>query len=441
MKKIFTLFAAIAIAFSVQAQCPLTTAVDFTVTDTDGNTHVLFDYLDDGKYVLIDFFYTTCGPCQITAPKVSEAYTYFGCNTGDLVVLGIDYGDTDAEVIQFEQTFGVIYPSSSGEEGGGTPVCTAYGITAYPTVILIAPDRSIVEQDIWPIENGAYIVSVVEPYGPQGNSCEASPTEIASYSFSEQTDAATIGDGTIDIEVASSTSLSALVPTFSLSSGASATIGGTTQVSGTTTVDFSGGSVTYVVTAEDGLTTQDWVVTVSLAPEANIVNYTLAEQTAPATINAENHTVEMTVAAAAELTALVPTFELSPNATTTVNGAVQESGTTAVDFSGGAVTYVVTTDSKTTQEWTVTVTLGTGISTLDANKIQLYPNPASSNLQFTNVENASISFYNLLGELVLDVNSNTAELKLDVSALSRGAYIVKIKKDNTLITRKINLIR
>lgn len=41
------------------AQTGLTEAVDFTATDTDGNTWTLFDELAEGKYVLIDFFFTT----------------------------------------------------------------------------------------------------------------------------------------------------------------------------------------------------------------------------------------------------------------------------------------------------------------------------------------------------------------------------------------------
>lgn len=40
------------------AQTNLTTAVDFTVTDTEGHTYNLFDILDEGKHVLIDFFFT-----------------------------------------------------------------------------------------------------------------------------------------------------------------------------------------------------------------------------------------------------------------------------------------------------------------------------------------------------------------------------------------------
>jgi len=34
------------------------TAVDFTATDFNGVEHNLFDILDGGQYVCIDFFYT-----------------------------------------------------------------------------------------------------------------------------------------------------------------------------------------------------------------------------------------------------------------------------------------------------------------------------------------------------------------------------------------------
>ncbi len=49
------LFAA-TIAFS---QTPLTTAVDFTATTTEGEQFNLFDVLAGGQYVCIDFFFTT----------------------------------------------------------------------------------------------------------------------------------------------------------------------------------------------------------------------------------------------------------------------------------------------------------------------------------------------------------------------------------------------
>ena len=57
MKKIFFLVLGVALSFASFAQTDLTTAVDFTVTDTDSVQHNLFDYLNDGKYVVLDFFF------------------------------------------------------------------------------------------------------------------------------------------------------------------------------------------------------------------------------------------------------------------------------------------------------------------------------------------------------------------------------------------------
>ncbi|NPD46403.1 MULTISPECIES: hypothetical protein [unclassified Lentimicrobium] len=62
MKKLlrfaFVMLAALTMNTSF-AQTPLTEAVDFTATDTEGHTWNLFDLLDEGKYVVIDFFFTT----------------------------------------------------------------------------------------------------------------------------------------------------------------------------------------------------------------------------------------------------------------------------------------------------------------------------------------------------------------------------------------------
>ncbi len=58
MKKIFFSIIGVLFTLSVFAQgTNLTVAVDFTVTDTDSVQHNLFDYLNDGKYVVLDFFF------------------------------------------------------------------------------------------------------------------------------------------------------------------------------------------------------------------------------------------------------------------------------------------------------------------------------------------------------------------------------------------------
>ncbi|MDA0196623.1 MAG: T9SS type A sorting domain-containing protein [Bacteroidetes bacterium] len=85
-------------------------------------------------------------------------------------------------------------------------------------------------------------------------------TDILSFILTEQTGLATINTTlhTVDVEVARGTDMTALNPMITISNGASITPTGSQN--------FANSSVTYTVTAEDGLTTQDWVVIVNETP-------------------------------------------------------------------------------------------------------------------------------------------------------------------------------
>jgi len=87
-------------------------------------------------------------------------------------------GENDATCIAFDTQHGLTFPTVSGTEGGGTAVNNAYNPTAYPTIILIAPDHSIVEQDIWPI---APIISIMEGHGITPHDCDGGSTLSAAF--------------------------------------------------------------------------------------------------------------------------------------------------------------------------------------------------------------------------------------------------------------------
>jgi thiol-disulfide isomerase/thioredoxin len=134
------------------------TVADFTVTDVHGQTHTLSSITAQGKYVFLDFFFTTCPPCQATVPMFSELHQKYGCNAGNVYCLSIDLGDTDAEVLAFEATYSasgghVPAPAASGTEGGGDAVVAAFGVGAYPTYCIIGPDMKMKNTDVWPISN------------------------------------------------------------------------------------------------------------------------------------------------------------------------------------------------------------------------------------------------------------------------------------------------
>ena len=185
-------------------------------------------------------------------------------------------------------------------------------------------------------------------------------TEITSFSFPEKTGPAVIDttSHTVDIEVTAGTDVTNLVPTFTLSTGASAKVGVIDQVSGTTANDFTD-PVTYTITAEDGVTTQYWVilVTIALNTESDITAFGFPEKTGPAVIDTTSHTVDIEVTAGSDVTNLVATFTLSTGASANVGVIDQVSGTTPNDFTD-PVTYLITAeDGVTTQNWVVSVTI------------------------------------------------------------------------------------
>lgn len=138
------------------------TVDDFTVTDTNGNVHNLYTYTSEGKYVFIDFSFTTCGPCQATAPIFNEFHDKYGCNNpmGEIVCLamfGVKLDDHDAEVMAFEETYGGSFSHAPtvSVDGGATPVDSDFNPAAYPTICLIDPDNKIINLDIWPVNTVA----------------------------------------------------------------------------------------------------------------------------------------------------------------------------------------------------------------------------------------------------------------------------------------------
>lgn len=86
----------------------------------------------------------------------------------------------------------------------------------------------------------------------------------------------------------------------------------------------------------------------SISDKAEIVKFTLAEQVSGAAINTDKATVSLVVVSGTNLTALVPTIEVSTDASINPKTGV------AMDFSNPVV-YKVTAASGFSKDWTVTV--------------------------------------------------------------------------------------
>lgn len=171
-------------------------------------------------------------------------------------------------------------------------------------------------------------------------------TDILTFTLAEETGAATINttEHTVAIEVVFGTDVSDLTPTFTISESATVSpMLGTAQ-------DFSS-AVTYTVTAEDPMVTQDWETTVTVAPntENDIVGFTFVQISGEATIDDGAHTVTALAVAGTDVSGLTPTISLSQNATISPLSGSEQNFTSEV-------TYTVSAENGDEQVWEVVIT-------------------------------------------------------------------------------------
>jgi hypothetical protein len=185
----------------------------------------------------------------------------------------------------------------------------------------------------------------------------AATTDITAFAVPGQTGDATIDATahTVAITVPHATVVTALAATFGVTAGAAADVSDTPQESGVTANDFTD-PVVYTITGADAAE-QNWTVTITKAAATNdITAFSMAEQTGAAVIDADEHTIDIEVAALTDVDHLVATFTLTASAVARVGSTIQVSGDTQNDFTAPVV-YAVTGADTVVQNWTVTVTV------------------------------------------------------------------------------------
>jgi len=118
-----------------------TVAPTFKGVSLDGKAYSLESL--KGKTVLLDFWETWCGPCIKSMPTTEKLYADYKAQ--GLVVLAVDVDETRDTVDKFLKTNPVAYPVLMGTESGIPP---AYGVSAFPTFVLIGPDGKVAAHQI-----------------------------------------------------------------------------------------------------------------------------------------------------------------------------------------------------------------------------------------------------------------------------------------------------
>ncbi|PUZ30614.1 TlpA family protein disulfide reductase [Chitinophaga costaii] len=119
-------------------------AEDFTQNDVNGKPVSLKSFR--GKYVLVDFWASWCGPCRQENPNVVAAYQKY--KDKNFTVLGISLDKDKTPWTKAIAHDGLTWTQVSDLKGWSNAVAVQYGIQSIPANMLIGPDGKIVARNL-----------------------------------------------------------------------------------------------------------------------------------------------------------------------------------------------------------------------------------------------------------------------------------------------------
>ena len=146
--------------FMVPWVSALEKAYDFTLPDTEGGEISLSSFY--GGYLLIDFFATWCGPCEVQVSHLRELRNKAGTDIS-IVSIGIDPLESMQQLKDFKKRHGLEWTVAKDTKS----IAVRYGVTAIPKLILVDASGNIVQtyvgvteaskvvRDLYPKQSGS----------------------------------------------------------------------------------------------------------------------------------------------------------------------------------------------------------------------------------------------------------------------------------------------
>lgn len=121
-------------------------AMDFTQNDTSGNPVTLSSFR--GKYVLIDFWASWCGPCRAENPNVVKAYEQYKGKGFQVIGISLDQANARDKWIKAIHEDQLTWTQVSDLKFWKNAVAVQYGIQAIPQNFLIDPAGKIIAKNL-----------------------------------------------------------------------------------------------------------------------------------------------------------------------------------------------------------------------------------------------------------------------------------------------------
>ena len=131
---------------------------DLEEADVDGKMHKLSEYVGKGRWVLIDFWASWCGPCRGEMPNVVENYKKYHDKGFDIV--GLSFDNKKEAWVKAISDLQMPWIHLSDLKGWQSVAGEVYGIRSIPASLLINPEGIIVARDLRGAALGAKLAEI-----------------------------------------------------------------------------------------------------------------------------------------------------------------------------------------------------------------------------------------------------------------------------------------